>query len=150
MATVIRSALLVTALLQLSAMKVRATESTDIQTVAEQAGVDLVDLEGAVNTTGYSATEYLCLVGEGPCPKPVRTVWDRLADCESNGNWAINAYHDGGLQFHPTTWTNYKPKGYPAYAWQASREQQIAVAERVQAVEGWKAWPVCSRRLGLR
>lgn len=84
--------------------------------------------------------------------QPSGSVWDRLAQCESGGNWAYNGSsgYDGGLQFHPNTWNAYKPSGYPAYAYQASREQQIAVAERVLASQGWDAWPACSRKLGLR
>lgn len=78
------------------------------------------------------------------------SVWDRLARCEAGGNWSHNGYYDGGLQFHPDTWTRNKPSGYPEYAWQASREQQIVVGKRVQAAQGWAAWPACSRKLGLR
>lgn len=96
-------------------------------------------------------------------PKPVSVastpygVWDRLAQCESHGqwnygphsNWGSRIYH-GGLQFHPTTWSAYKLSGYPTYAYQASREQQIEVGKRVQAAQGWRAWPDCSLKLGLR
>ncbi|MEY3019773.1 MAG: Resuscitation-promoting factor Rpf2 precursor [Actinomycetota bacterium] len=78
------------------------------------------------------------------------TIWDELAMCESRGNWAIDGpRYDGGLQFHPSTWNSYKPAGYPEFAWQASREQQIEVAVRVQARQGWRAWPACARKLGL-
>ena len=80
------------------------------------------------------------------------SVWDRLAQCESGGRWSYNggSGYDGGLQFAPSTWTAYKPAGYPAYAWQASRSQQIAVAEKVKAAQGWGAWPACTRKLGIR
>lgn len=77
--------------------------------------------------------------------------WDRLAQCESGGNWAINTgngYH-GGLQFSPSTWNAYGGQQYAAFASQASREQQIAVAEKVLAGQGWGAWPSCSAKLGL-
>lgn len=77
--------------------------------------------------------------------------WDRLAQCESGGNWSINTgngYH-GGLQFSPSTWAGYGGKQYAPYAYQATREQQIAVAERVLAGQGWGAWPSCSAKLGL-
>lgn len=77
--------------------------------------------------------------------------WDRLAQCESGGNWAINTgngYH-GGLQFSPSTWNAYGGNEYAPTAEQASREQQIAVAERVLAGQGWGAWPSCSSSLGL-
>ncbi|MCS4490063.1 DUF3235 domain-containing protein [Corynebacterium sp. ES2794-CONJ1] len=77
--------------------------------------------------------------------------WDRLAQCEAGGNWSINTgngYH-GGLQFSPSTWSGYGGGEFAPYAYQATREQQIAVAERVLAGQGWGAWPSCSSRLGL-
>jgi hypothetical protein len=120
---------------------------------ATEADLDPVDVQGAANSTGVDARTYLIGTGElqpPPPPATVFTVWDRVAQCESNGRWNIDAYHDGGLQFHPGTWSRYKPAGYPAFAYQASREQQINVAERVLRVEGWDAWPTCSRILRLR
>ena len=77
--------------------------------------------------------------------------WDRLANCESGGNWAINTgngYH-GGLQFSPSTWCAYGGGEFAPFAYQATREQQIAVAERTLAGQGWGAWPACSSKLGL-
>lgn len=80
------------------------------------------------------------------------TVWDRLAECESGGRWAYNGSSgfDGGLQFHPQTWSAYRLRGYPRFAWQAPRWKQICVALRVLWDQGWGAWPACSRKLGLR
>nr|WP_304505769.1 resuscitation-promoting factor [Corynebacterium sp. TAE3-ERU12] len=79
-------------------------------------------------------------------------VWDQLAQCESGGNWAIDNGNgfSGGLQFTDSTWAAYGGTEYAPRASQASREQQIAVAERVQAGQGWGAWPACSAQLGLR
>ena len=80
------------------------------------------------------------------------STWDRLAQCESSGNWAINTgngYH-GGLQFSPRTWTAFGGAQFAPVAYQASREEQIVVAERVLAEQGWNAWPSCSRKLGIR
>ena len=77
--------------------------------------------------------------------------WDRLAQCEAGGNWAINTgngYH-GGLQFSPSTWAAYGGQEFATYAYQATRAQQIAVAERTLAGQGWGAWPACSAKLGL-
>jgi LysM repeat protein len=76
------------------------------------------------------------------------SVWDSLAQCESSGNWGINSGNGyaGGLQFSPSTWAAYGGTGSAA---SASREQQIAVAERVQAGQGWGAWPSCAAKLGL-
>ncbi|NEW38869.1 transglycosylase family protein [Nocardia cyriacigeorgica] len=77
--------------------------------------------------------------------------WDRLAQCEAGGNWAINTGngYQGGLQFSPSTWNAHGGGEYAATANQASREQQIAVAEKVLASQGWGAWPSCSASLGL-
>ncbi|MGO4614053.1 transglycosylase family protein [Nocardia sp. 2YAB30] len=77
--------------------------------------------------------------------------WDRLAQCEAGGNWGINTGNgfQGGLQFSPGTWRAHGGQEYAATANQASREQQIAVAEKVLASQGWGAWPSCSSSLGL-
>lgn len=75
-------------------------------------------------------------------------TWDQLAECESGGNWNIdtgNGYR-GGLQFSQSTWEAYGGSGNPA---NASRDQQIAVAENVLDGQGWGAWPACSAELGL-
>ena len=77
------------------------------------------------------------------------TVWDQLAQCESGGDWSINTgngYH-GGLQFSQGSWNAAGGSGSPA---NASREEQIRVAENLQNMQGWGAWPACSRELGLR
>ncbi|CAJ1579912.1 transglycosylase family protein [[Mycobacterium] wendilense] len=75
--------------------------------------------------------------------------WDAVARCESGGNWAINTgngYH-GGLQFAPGTWSGHGGGEFAARAHQATKEQQIAVAERVLATQGKGAWPVCGKVL---
>ncbi|QPK80286.1 transglycosylase family protein [Corynebacterium lizhenjunii] len=80
------------------------------------------------------------------------SVWDALAQCEATGNWSINTGNgfSGGLQFTPSTWLGYGGGEYAPEAWQATREQQIAVAQRVQAAQGWGAWPACTAKMGLR
>ena len=77
--------------------------------------------------------------------------WDSLAQCESGGNWGINTGNgfQGGLQFSQSTWNAHGGSQYAASANQASREQQISVAEKVLATQGWGAWPSCSSNLGL-
>jgi resuscitation-promoting factor RpfA len=77
------------------------------------------------------------------------TEWDRVAACESGGNWGINTgngYH-GGLQFSQGTWAAHGGGEFASAANQATRDQQIAVAERVLATQGRGAWPVCGRGL---
>jgi hypothetical protein len=75
--------------------------------------------------------------------------WDQVASCESGGNWAINTgngYH-GGLQFSQGTWSGHGGGEYAPSAQMASKDAQIAVAERVLASQGRGAWPVCGRGL---
>jgi hypothetical protein len=76
-------------------------------------------------------------------------VWDRLAQCESGGNWSINSGNGyyGGLQFSLSSWHAVGGTGYPH---QASRETQIEMGERLLARQGWGAWPACARKIGLR
>ncbi|WP_068396699.1 transglycosylase family protein [Kribbia dieselivorans] len=86
-----------------------------------------------------------------PSSANAATVWDRVAACESGGNWRINTGNGfyGGLQFHPRTWLGYGGGRYAAYAHQATKAQQIAIAQKVLQAQGPGAWPVCSRRAGL-
>ena len=80
------------------------------------------------------------------------SVWDSLAQCEAGGNWAINTGNgfSGGLQFTPSTWLAYGGGQYAPQAHLATREQQIAVASKVQAGQGWAGWPACTAKLVLR
>ena len=79
------------------------------------------------------------------------SVWDRLAQCESSGNWAIdtgNGFY-GGLQFDSGTWLSNGGGAYASRADLATRAQQIAIASKVEAARGWSPWPACSAKLGL-
>ncbi|TCK26655.1 surface rod structure-forming protein G [Pseudonocardia endophytica] len=73
------------------------------------------------------------------------TRWDKIAKCESGGDWSINTGNGyyGGLQFDKQTWNAYGGDQYAPRADQASREEQIAVAEKVADDRGYGAWPVC-------
>ena len=91
-----------------------------------------------------------------PAPQRVVTyagnsVWDDLARCESGGNWAINSGNGyyGGLQFSLGTWQQYGGAEFAAYPHEATREEQIIVAERLRAVRGYAPWPACRAKLGL-
>lgn len=74
--------------------------------------------------------------------------WDKLAQCESSGNWSANTGNgfSGGLQFTPSTWAAYGGTQYASNAKDASREEQIAVAEKVLASQGSGAWPGCTAK----
>jgi hypothetical protein len=115
--------------------------STTGRTVAKVAAVGLAAVAAPVAMAG-------------PAQAASDSTWDRLAQCEASGNWAINTGngYSGGLQFHPRTWDAFRGKAgvNVESAHNASRAQQIAVAEHVLAAQGWGAWPACSRKLGIR
>jgi hypothetical protein len=75
--------------------------------------------------------------------------WDQVARCESGGNWAINTGngYQGGLQFNRGTWASHGGGEFAPSANLATKEQQIAIAERVLATQGRGAWPVCGHGL---
>jgi|SRR5215469_4652881 len=78
-------------------------------------------------------------------------VWARLANCESGGHWAANTGNGyyGGLQEDLVFWRRHGGLQYASRPDLASRAAQIAVAQTGLSIQGWRAWPVCSRRLGL-
>ena len=78
------------------------------------------------------------------------STWDAVAQCESTGNWSINTGNGyyGGLQFDQSTWDAYGGQQYAGRADEASKSEQIAVAERTLAGQGWGSWPVCSQQAG--
>ncbi|WP_406205109.1 MULTISPECIES: transglycosylase family protein [unclassified Streptomyces] len=115
----------------------KAPNGSRTRTTAVLAGAALLAPLGLLAATGNAAA-----ADSG--------VWDRIAQCESGGNWHIstgNGYY-GGLQFAASTWRAYGGTAYAPTADQASRDQQIAVATKVQRAQGWGAWPTCSARAG--
>lgn len=76
--------------------------------------------------------------------------WDQVAACESGGNWQINTGNGyyGGLQFSAETWAGAGGTVYAPTADQATKEQQIEIAENVLAMQGPGAWPNCGGSLG--
>lgn len=101
-----------------------------------------VSAEG-VGGPGAAPVSYDCAGDQWP--------WSCIADCESGGRWDAdtgNGFY-GGLQFWPATWEEFGGLAYAPRADLASREEQIAVAREVLAVQGWGAWPECSKRYRL-
>lgn len=90
--------------------------------------------------------------GLAPAQAQAATVWDRLAMCESSGNWHINTGNGyyGGVQFSASTWRAFGGGVFAPRADLATKAEQIVVATKVQKAQGWNAWPSCSRKLGLR
>ncbi|MET7596697.1 transglycosylase family protein [Streptomyces sp. NPDC004082] len=85
------------------------------------------------------------LMAAGSASAATTSEWDAVAQCESGGNWSINTGNGyyGGLQFSASTWSAYGGSAYASTADQASKSQQIAVAEKVLAAQGKGAWPTC-------
>jgi len=86
-------------------------------------------------------------LGSGTASADKKINWDAIAACESGGNWAINTGNGyyGGLQFSPATWKSNGGTGMPH---QASREEQIRIAENVLRTQGIGAWPTCGKKAG--
>ncbi|MCX5383303.1 transglycosylase family protein [Streptomyces sp. NBC_00083] len=107
---------------------------------------------GTAVLIGAALAAPLALLGvaAGPASAADGGVWDRIAQCESGGNWHINTGNGyyGGLQFAAGTWRALGGGAYAPTADRASRAQQIAIASKVQRSQGWGAWPVCSREAG--
>lgn len=79
------------------------------------------------------------------------STWNAVAKCESGGDWSINTGNGyyGGLQFSSGTWRAFGGTKYASRADLAGKSEQIAIAEKVLASQGWGAWPGCSAKLGL-
>lgn len=111
----------------------RPSKATRVATLAGVTGVAIAaPLMAAGNASAATASE-----------------WDTVASCESGGNWSINTGNGyyGGLQFSASTWAAYGGTAYASTANQASKSQQIAVAEKVLAAQGKGAWPTCGTGL---
>ena len=74
--------------------------------------------------------------------------WERVAKCESGGNWKINTGNGyyGGLQISARTWKAYGGKKYASNAHRTSKTKQIKIAEKILKGQGWGAWGACGRR----
>ena len=102
----------------------------------------------AALTATLVAAPLAAAVSAAPASAATVATWDRLARCESSGNWSINTGNGyyGGLQFSLSSWRWVGGSGYPH---RASKAEQIRRAELLLARQGWGAWPACSRKLGL-
>ncbi|HEU0101523.1 MAG TPA: transglycosylase family protein [Mycobacteriales bacterium] len=105
----------------------------------------------ALTVIGGLAATALPLLGAGTAQAATAADWQKLAMCESGGNWAINTGNGyyGGLQFSYSTWLGYGGGAYAARADLATPAQQMAIADKTLAAQGWNAWPSCSRKTGL-
>jgi Transglycosylase-like domain len=135
--------------------------SRDVHEAAAVAGYDEVELGAALTTlshAGLPSDPWTYARFEGRLPPlekaspPIADKWLRLVQCEASGDWhnARNPRYFGGLQFDAPTWARYGGLTFAPRADFATPAQQVLVAERTLAVQGWAAWPRCSRMLGFR
>lgn len=105
----------------------------------------------SLTVTAGGAGMALPLIGTGTAEAADVDTWNKVAACESTSNWSINTGNGfyGGLQFTQSTWEAYGGTAYAPRADRATKDQQIAVAEKVLKAQGPRAWPVCSERAGL-
>lgn len=105
----------------------------------------------SLTVTAGGAGMALPLIGTGVAHAADVDTWNKVAACESTDNWSINTGNGyyGGLQFTQSTWEAYGGQVYAQRADQATKDQQIAIAEKVLKGQGPGAWPVCSVRAGL-
>lgn len=105
----------------------------------------------SLTVTAGGAGMALPLMGAGAAQAAEVGTWDKVAACESTGDWDINTGNGyyGGLQFSQSTWEAFGGTRYAPRADLATKDQQIAVAEEVLVGQGPGAWPVCSVRAGL-
>ena len=112
-----------------------------------------INRSSLLTVTAGGAGIAIPLVGAGAGSAQAADVstWNKVAACESSGDWSINTGNGyyGGLQFTQSTWEAYGGRAYASRADLATRDQQIAVAEKVLKGQGPGAWPVCSVRAGL-
>ncbi|MFZ4179667.1 transglycosylase family protein [Streptomyces sp. R02] len=105
----------------------------------------------SLTVTAGGAGMALPLIGAGAAQAADVGTWEKVAACESTGNWDINTGNGyyGGLQFSQSTWEAFGGTRYAPRADLATKDQQIAVAEKVLDGQGPGAWPTCSVRAGL-
>ena len=108
-------------------------------------------LRAATSAAAVAVGGSAVVAGTAPANAASVATWDRLAQCESSGNWHINTGNGfyGGLQFTQQTWSGFGGGRFASRADLASKAEQIAIAQRVLHTQGWGAWPSCSSQLGL-
>ncbi|WFP17624.1 transglycosylase family protein [Citricoccus muralis] len=106
----------------------------------------LKNVMGGLATLGLAGAGFMAVAPAASAD--TASDWDRLAECESGGDWSINTGNGyyGGLQFSQQSWEAVGGSGLPS---DASKEEQIQRAEQLRQMQGWGAWPSCSAQLGL-
>lgn len=94
-------------------------------------------------------TQVLAQSNDGGGKAVTAEDWEKLAGCESGGNWSIDTGNgfQGGLQFTQETWEGFGGTDFAPRANEAGREEQMEVANRVLREQGWGAWPACTNKM---
>jgi hypothetical protein len=126
-----------------SAQQVQAYFSLSGRDITTAQASQIADYLAIWDAQNRALLQYLAAVQASEVPN--EAAWDRVAACESGGNWSINTGNGyyGGLQFSLGTWQAYGGTGNPA---QNSKAQQIRIAENVRTQSGLGHWPVCGSR----
>jgi resuscitation-promoting factor RpfA len=105
----------------------------------------------ALGALGLGTAAVSAVIAPAAAHAATSSEWDAVAHCESSGNWSDNTGNGyyGGLQFSASTWDSFGGTAYAPRADEASPSQQMAIADKVLAAQGWDAWPVCSRIAGV-
>jgi resuscitation-promoting factor RpfA len=105
----------------------------------------------AATSVTVAAAAAAPMITAGTAEAATDRTWNRLAQCESGGDWHINTGNGyyGGVQFSDSTWDSFGGERFASRADLATRAQQIQIAEKVLDGQGWGAWPACSAELGL-
>jgi resuscitation-promoting factor RpfA len=105
----------------------------------------------ALGALGLGTAAVSALISPAAAHAATSSEWNAVAQCESGGNWADNTGNGyyGGLQFSASTWDGFGGTAYAPRADLASPSEQMAIADKVVATQGWGAWPVCSRVAGV-
>ncbi|MCA2202041.1 transglycosylase family protein [Streptomyces sp. SMS_SU21] len=105
----------------------------------------------SLTVTAGGAGMALPLMGTGTAQAADVETWEKVAACESTNDWDVNTGNGyyGGLQFSQSTWEAFGGARYAPRADLATKDQQIAIAEKVLDGQGPGAWPTCSVRAGL-
>ncbi|MGO3153273.1 MAG: ubiquitin-like domain-containing protein [Galactobacter sp.] len=128
-----------------------ADESDSSSKKTSSSSKDSSSKDSETKDSASSASKDSSTSASGPSGS-VDGVWQKLAQCESGGNWSINSGNGyyGGLQFTASTWAAQGGTKYAALPHQATAAQQVEIAKKLQAKAGWGQWPGCTAKLGLR
>lgn len=134
--------------IQLKDLQIKQTEAEKVEIKKQNDDLKKEIELKAKQSTPVAVVPKVSPIQNKPLIVPGGSIWDKLAQCEASGNWAINTGNGfyGGLQFTLSSWKAAGGTGMPHLA---SKSEQIKRGEILQKMQGWGAWPACSSKLGL-